>query len=838
MALSVPHKQSRDIDDRLARWIVCALVLVAFALGVWKSDAKSIWWDESLSLLRAQGGLHDILINRITFAGGESTDQHPPLYFLLLRAVISLAGENDVVLRFPSACMAAALVPLLYILGKRLRNSRAGVIAAGMGALSPFMLWYAQEARMYTLVTFLGLLSTYVLWRAITSGKWYLYLLYGITLGAGLLTQYLFVLLFPAQLIFALALRPAKTSQAHEYPWQRWTGIAGLAIPLGILLFVILLVIQRIPELGSNRTYVPLWMITRDAFNSFALGLSVNYFAIWPLDIVFWLVFTWGLVSTLSKTAAGAAESLPENVQPRPAAFLFLLGYIFLPIIGIWLFSFIKPLYMGSRYLLMCVPAFILGVALGLESIISHRRILGVIVLLVLLGSSVYSICRYYTAAEYKNKEDYRSAACTIAQNESAGDVIVVNGAETEAAFKHYYEGNLSVIPIPELNQSWEDTQRELNDLAQRYDRLWLVEGNKQITDPTERVRYWFTSNTMMLGESVYSGYVYSVRLSSYFSHPTTMSTTTSPKEALGSFAGQLQLDTFSLRYLDADGQPSQSGGSRITPWDVPASVPAGRTIGLMITMTVQVPLQDYKTSLRLLDNQGRLIAQRDEIPYIYFPSSKWPVGQAVLFQAHLRIPLGTPPGNYQLALLIYQEANGQALRFTPNGNPNEQEWYKVADIQVSEGQPYSYEANDLPDQLTRLVLPARFGPIQLLGYKLPEKVQAGDSFTLPMFWQAVTRVYPIPELGIEWRDSSGQRMATAYLDPVSPGDSLAPWPQGAKRRMLYTLTVPQDAQTGSVSIYLTARLKETGKPYHLFRGILPAFTSAFRLGTIEVDNN
>ena len=58
-----------------ARWtrlVLLALILAAFGLRMWRLDAKSIWWDESLSLHRAQGSLGYILSNRIALAGADS----------------------------------------------------------------------------------------------------------------------------------------------------------------------------------------------------------------------------------------------------------------------------------------------------------------------------------------------------------------------------------------------------------------------------------------------------------------------------------------------------------------------------------------------------------------------------------------------------------------------------------------------------------------------------------------------------------------------------------------------------------------------------------------------
>ncbi|MHB9032638.1 MAG: glycosyltransferase family 39 protein, partial [Anaerolineae bacterium] len=697
-----------------------------------------MWWDESLSLQRAESNLESIVTNRISFAGGETIDQHPPIYFLLLHAVVQLAGSNDMALRFPSACLAAAIVPLLYVFARRIRNETSGLLAASIGALSPFLLWYAQEARMYTLITFLGLLSTLLLWRALTSHQWHLYLVYGAVFAIGLLTQYLFVLLFPAQLLCAFIIWRTRPHRVR-FRWQRWLAIAGLAIPLLIFAGVCVLAIQRIPELGSNRTYVPLWIMTRDIFSSFALGLSVNYFKIWPLEVFFWALFIFGIITLVFRAQRNPWEVTTRAPVNRVALPVLLFGYIFIPILGMWLFSFITPLYMGSRYLLMSLPAFILCVAIGLENLFSHSRIIGPFVLFILAGSMNYSILRYYTAPEYNNKEDYRSAAHTIAENESSADVIIVNGAEIEAVFRHYYEGNLPIVPLPTLNSSWQNTQNTLQNLANKYDRIWLVEGNKQITDPSERVRGWLTSQTVSLSESTYNGYVYPVRLSSYFPRTLFTDTPVSSSEVVGVFGDQLQLDSLSLRYFSGTDSIRQDVNAQSAVTRL-AQVPAGRTIGVFVTSTVLSTLSDLKTSLRILDDQDRLVAQRDDVPLIYNPSSTWPVGKNVQFQTYLRIPLGTPPGTYRLALLMYRRDNSQGLGFQPpQGEP--QAWYQVCEFSVTEGKPYTYEQFTFPDNQERLKLPVVFGQFELLGYKLPDRASGGTSLTLPMYWQLLKGV-------------------------------------------------------------------------------------------------
>ena len=68
--------------------LVVAIVILTFLRGIWALGDKSLWWDESLSLHRAQLDAGSILAGTITLTDNASTqvtiDDHPPLYFLLL----------------------------------------------------------------------------------------------------------------------------------------------------------------------------------------------------------------------------------------------------------------------------------------------------------------------------------------------------------------------------------------------------------------------------------------------------------------------------------------------------------------------------------------------------------------------------------------------------------------------------------------------------------------------------------------------------------------------------------------------------------------------------------
>jgi predicted membrane-bound mannosyltransferase len=134
--------------------IIClGLVWLAFGLRLWRLDAQPLHGDEAFSVLFSSYPLGEM------FQSMGTTEPNPPLYWLTLRAWMSLAGRSEFAVRFLSVLFSTATVALLYPFGQRLFGQRIGVLVAFLGAINPFYLWYAQETRMYTMVAALSLAS-------------------------------------------------------------------------------------------------------------------------------------------------------------------------------------------------------------------------------------------------------------------------------------------------------------------------------------------------------------------------------------------------------------------------------------------------------------------------------------------------------------------------------------------------------------------------------------------------------------------------------------------------------------------------------------------------------
>jgi len=124
--------------------LLASLVLRTRALGA------SLWMDEGLSIGIASQPFFDI-------PGVLRQDGNPPLYYLLLSVWMDVVGNGPADTQGLSVAISLLAVPLGLWAGWSLFGRRAGLICAALAAFNPFLTYYAQETRMYSLLAVLSL---------------------------------------------------------------------------------------------------------------------------------------------------------------------------------------------------------------------------------------------------------------------------------------------------------------------------------------------------------------------------------------------------------------------------------------------------------------------------------------------------------------------------------------------------------------------------------------------------------------------------------------------------------------------------------------------------------
>lgn len=155
--LSTPVASTGSSPVSAILWLPLSIGLFAFALRLYGLGDKPFWLDEVATLHRATASLPELV------ASSLHADHHPT-YFLLLWLVAKL-GTSQWLLRLPSAVFGALGAVLTYAIGREVIGRRGGAAAGLLMALSPFEVQFAQEARSYTLVSFLILTALWGLVR-------------------------------------------------------------------------------------------------------------------------------------------------------------------------------------------------------------------------------------------------------------------------------------------------------------------------------------------------------------------------------------------------------------------------------------------------------------------------------------------------------------------------------------------------------------------------------------------------------------------------------------------------------------------------------------------------
>jgi len=209
--------------------MLAGIVVLAGVLRFATLDGQSYWFDEATTVRLLRMDLGDMLA---AIPDSEST---PPLYYVVAWVWTQIFGTGEVGLRSLSALAGTATVPVVYAIGTRAVSPRAGLIAAGLTAANPLLVWYSQEARAYALLVLLAALTLLVLPRALERPSARNLAAWAVFAGLAVATHY-----FAAFLVVPEAL----------WLWHRWRGRA--LVPIAAVGAVGLAVLPMAIEQAEN----------------------------------------------------------------------------------------------------------------------------------------------------------------------------------------------------------------------------------------------------------------------------------------------------------------------------------------------------------------------------------------------------------------------------------------------------------------------------------------------------------------------------------------------------------------------------------------------------------
>jgi uncharacterized membrane protein len=112
-------------------------------------------------------------------------------------------------------------------------DRRTGLIAAAFGAIAPILIWYSDEARMYSLLLLLGVITVWAHYQAVQTFKLRYWLIYPVAAAAMVWTHYFAALpVATLQLVLLFQLR----GKTEEERWKRLLAFFGTTAAIVALL--------------------------------------------------------------------------------------------------------------------------------------------------------------------------------------------------------------------------------------------------------------------------------------------------------------------------------------------------------------------------------------------------------------------------------------------------------------------------------------------------------------------------------------------------------------------------------------------------------------------------
>ncbi|MEK7659186.1 MAG: glycosyltransferase family 39 protein [Patescibacteria group bacterium] len=413
-------------------FILAGLIGLGIFLRLWEIGTESLRLDEAQSIWQASHTTEFIRFYTLK-------NVHLPLHNTFLHFWIALFGGKAIAGRISSAIFGILSLPALYLLSREFLKRKWALTATGIGAISPFWIWYSREIRMYTLLTLITVFSYYFFVRIIRTNQLKNYIFYTITNIIGIYTHYFFFLVLLVQAVFFLSTWKVKWNNKLTIPKKR--------VLYNFTAVVIVLIIAFSPwfyafiNSHGSGTLAP-ELIKPSSFNIF-LSFFEFTFGYQPENITTAMIALWPLVTLMGFVF------LEKRRPIKPSIFLMVTG-ILLPVIFTFSVSILyKPIYL-TRYLIIITPFYYIFIAW----VLSQSKGLFQKIFISIFGISlIAAFINQNTSPDITIKENYREAINYISGETSHRDIVVLAPPYMIYPFQYYYHGPAQITSIPIWNK-------------------------------------------------------------------------------------------------------------------------------------------------------------------------------------------------------------------------------------------------------------------------------------------------------------------------------------------------------------------------------------------------
>lgn len=414
---------------------------------------KSFWLDEIASVVIAR-------MRGASFWHWLAREEgNMALYYVLLRSWLHL-GRGEATVRLLSAIPGIASIPLMYLLGRRLFDRPTAVLASLFLALSSCAVVYSQEARGYSLLVLATIAATYLLARLIETPTALLMCSYAVVAGATLYCHYFGVFVLFSHAVSLLFLPRQRRPWKYLLPAVAIIAVMGLPVAWMI----------HLQDPGHLN-----WVARPSLLELYHLGIFLSAEGAKGFGTVLLLL---DLVLVGLFVAKMRSVSQTSDLAKWRYALVASIGVT--PVLASLLLSIKTPLFF-HRFLIICLPAWILMTAVGVQQIPGHRRRTTAVAAVCVL--SLVSTGLSYTRV----REDWRGVANYLIEHAGSQDRVLYYqpiGYFATESYRDWLPDGQRLRPAGVMvnppNTEWEKK-------IAGADRLWLVSYPAKLSDTASR---------------------------------------------------------------------------------------------------------------------------------------------------------------------------------------------------------------------------------------------------------------------------------------------------------------------------------------------------------------
>ncbi len=397
----------RALSNRLLqRGALLAIVLTGFLLRLFRLALRELRGDESFGFFFSLNSPGQIAAQTLAMQ-----EPHPVGSYILQHAWLQIAGTHEFALRFIPVCAGTVAIPLLFHLGKQLRLGAPTALAASLLlAVNAYAIWHSQDARMYSLSLALTLAATVLALRVVRQPRsWLAPAGYAVCAAAVLNVHYYaaFIILAHNLFVLFLLLRSIRMRRAGQLLEPGPSGERALIMRWSLAQLLTLALCapwfftawQTLTGYGGNGDSPAFGPMLWRSLGVFALGETVPH-PIWRFAgaVLAGAVIVAGIALGLrNRDSAGGStkdsaedsaedrngtvggnepetqtdevsrigrEDQQQTLPGQAGATLFLLLYLFIPLLATWISSRQRPIF-DERYLAAALPPFLLLIAVS-----------------------------------------------------------------------------------------------------------------------------------------------------------------------------------------------------------------------------------------------------------------------------------------------------------------------------------------------------------------------------------------------------------------------------------------------------------------------------------------